>query len=144
MFHEKKEIDDGKYLTLKDCIEENKKETEETEAQTEEKKEDAAESENKDNAEAKEPEKTVIFYVTDEVQQSQYINMFKDANLEATDEDIDAEIKDLAAQYGMEEDAVKKALSKDMLSHDIQIKKAVDLVTDSAKQVESKDAEEDK
>ena len=57
---------------------------------------------------------------------------------------IDAEIKDLAAQYGMEEDAVKKALSKDMLSHDIQIKKAVDLVTDSAKQVESKDAEEDK
>lgn len=68
----------------------------------------------------------------------------KDANLEATDEDIDAEIKDLAAQYGMEEDAVKKALSKDMLSHDIQIKKAVDLVTDSAKQVESKDAEEDK
>ncbi len=68
----------------------------------------------------------------------------KDANLEATDEDIDAEVKDLAAQYGMEEDAVKKALSKDMLSHDIQIKKAVDLVTDSAKQVESKDAEEDK
>ena len=68
----------------------------------------------------------------------------KDANLEATDEDIDAEIKDLAAQYGMEEDAVKKALSKDMLSHDIQIKKAVDLVTDSAKQVESKGAEEDK
>ena len=54
----------------------------------------------------------------------------KDANLEATDEDIDAEVKDLAAQYGMEEDAVKKALSNDMLSHDIQIKKAVDLVTD--------------
>ena len=74
---------DGKYLTLKDCIEENKKETEETEAQTEEKKEDAAESENKDNAEAKEPEKTVIFYVTDEVQQSQYINMFKEAGKDA-------------------------------------------------------------
>ena len=60
-----------------------KKETEETEAQTEEKKEDAAESENKDNAEAKEPEKTVIFYVTDEVQQSQYINMFKEAGKDA-------------------------------------------------------------
>ena len=74
---------DGKYLTLKDCIEENKKETEETEAQTEEKKEDAAESENKDNAEAKEPEKTVIFYVTDEVQQSQYINMFKEEGIDA-------------------------------------------------------------
>lgn len=63
----------------------------------------------------------------------------KDADLKATQEDIDAEIKDLASQYGMEEDAVKKALSDDMLSHDIQIKKAVDLVTDSAKQVESKD-----
>ena len=74
---------DGKYLTLKDCVEENKKETEETEAQTEEKKEDAAESENKDNAEAKEPEKTVIFYVTDEVQQSQYINMFKEEGIDA-------------------------------------------------------------
>ena len=61
----------------------DKKETEETEAQTEEKKEDAAESENKDNAEAKEPEKTVIFYVTDEVQQSQYINMFKEAGKDA-------------------------------------------------------------
>ena len=50
---------------------------------TEEKKEDAAESENKDNAEAKEPEKTVIFYVTDEVQQSQYINMFRKEGLDA-------------------------------------------------------------
>ncbi len=35
----------------------------------------------------------------------------------------------------MEEDAVKKALSKDMLMHDIKIRKAVDLVADSAKQV---------
>ena len=67
---------DGKYLTLKDCIEENKKETEEPENQAEEKKEDTASEENKD-AQEKEPEKTVIFYVTDEVQQSQYINMFK-------------------------------------------------------------------
>ena len=74
---------DGKYLTLKDCIEENKKETEEIETQTEEKQKDATESENKDNAEEKEPEKTVIFYVTDEVQQSQYINMFKEAGKDA-------------------------------------------------------------
>ena len=73
---------DGKYLTLKDCIEENKKETEEPENQTEEKKEDTASEENKD-AQEKEPEKTVIFYVTDEVQQSQYINMFKEAGKDA-------------------------------------------------------------
>lgn len=58
-----------------------------------------------------------------------------DANLDATDEEIAKEISDLAKQYGMEEDAVKKALSKNMLMHDIKIRKAVDLVADSAKQV---------
>lgn len=58
-----------------------------------------------------------------------------DANLDATDEEIAKEISDLAKQYSMEEDAVKKALSKDMLMHDIKIRKAVDLVADSAKQV---------
>ncbi len=58
-----------------------------------------------------------------------------DANLDATDEEIAKEISDLAKQYGMEEDAVKKALSKDMLMHDIKIREAVDLVADSAKQV---------
>ncbi|MDD3794511.1 MAG: molecular chaperone HtpG [Lachnospiraceae bacterium] len=31
----------------------------------------------------KEPEKTILHYVTDEIQQSQYINMFKDAGLNA-------------------------------------------------------------
>ncbi|MGM9907875.1 trigger factor [Limosilactobacillus sp.] len=58
-----------------------------------------------------------------------------DAKLEASDDEIKEEIADLAKQYGMKEDAVEKALSKDMLSHDIKIKKAVDLVADSAKQV---------
>ena len=69
---------DGKYLTLKDCIEANKKETaEETvEETTEEKTEETSD-------EKKEPEKTTIFYVTDEVQQSQYINMFKEAGKDA-------------------------------------------------------------
>ena len=61
---------DGKYLTLKDCIEENKKE-EKTEEKTSE------ESKNE------EPVKTVIYYVTDEVQQSQYINMFREAGKDA-------------------------------------------------------------
>ena len=72
---------DGKYLTLKDCIEENRKpedetKTEETVESTEEKKEDGEKDE-------KEPEKTTIFYVTDEVQQSQYINMFREAKKDA-------------------------------------------------------------
>ena len=68
---------DGKYLTLKDCIEENKKE--ETKAVEEEKTEEKA-SEGSQN---EEPEKTVIYYVTDEVQQSQYINMFREAGKDA-------------------------------------------------------------
>ena len=66
---------DSKYLTLKDCIEENKKEdtTEEVKENTEEKTEDTPENK----------EKTTIFYVTDEVQQSQYINMFKEEGMDA-------------------------------------------------------------
>ena len=45
---------DGKYLTLKDCLEENK-----------------------------EKHENQVFYVTDEKEQSQYINMFKEAGLDA-------------------------------------------------------------
>lgn len=67
-----------------------------------------------------------------------------DAKLEASEDEIKDEIKDLAKQYGMEEDAVEKALSKDMLSHDIKIKKAVDLVANSAKQVKADDKKADK
>ncbi|MCC6111116.1 trigger factor [Limosilactobacillus fermentum] len=59
----------------------------------------------------------------------------KDANLNATDEDVQNEIADLAKQYGMDEEAVSKALTRDMLEHDIEIKKAVDLIADSAKQI---------
>nr|WP_295280802.1 molecular chaperone HtpG [uncultured Blautia sp.] len=70
---------DGKYLTLKDCIEENKKPEEETKAET--KAEETKESAEEDDK--KEPEKTTIFYVTDEVQQSQYINMFREAKKDA-------------------------------------------------------------
>lgn len=58
----------------------------------------------------------------------------KDANLNATDEDVQNEIADLAKQYGMDEEAVSKVLTRDMLEHDIEIKKAVDLIADSAKQ----------
>lgn len=58
----------------------------------------------------------------------------KDAKLTATEDDINNEVKDLAKQFGMEEDAIRKSLTNDMLSHDIEIKKTVDLVADSAKQ----------
>jgi len=76
---------DGKYLTLKDCIEENKK-TEETvteEDTAEEKASGEEEKESGDSAGKKEPEKTTIYYVTDEILQSQYINMFREAGKDA-------------------------------------------------------------
>ena len=69
---------DHKYMTLEDIIKEAKGEEADAakteEAKAEETKTDAEESKDTD---AKEEEKTRIFYVTDEVQQSQYINMFK-------------------------------------------------------------------
>ena len=64
---------DHKYMTLEDIIKEAKGEEADA-AKAEETKTDAEESKDTD---AKEEEKTRIFYVTDEVQQSQYINMFK-------------------------------------------------------------------
>ena len=60
-----------------------------------------------------------------------------DAKLTASEDEIKDEISDLAKQYGMKEDQIKNALSEDMLTHDIKIRKAVDLVADSAKQVKS-------
>ena len=56
---------DHKYLTLKECVENNG-------GKLEDKKEEKPEG---DNAENK--EQTTIYYVTDEQQQSQYINMFR-------------------------------------------------------------------
>lgn len=58
----------------------------------------------------------------------------EDANLSASEEDVQNEIANLAKQYGMDEEAVSKALTREMLAHDIEIKKAVDLIADSAKQ----------
>ncbi|MFC6261122.1 trigger factor [Levilactobacillus fujinensis] len=63
--------------------------------------------------------------------------------IEPTEDEVSAEVKDLAGQYGMEESAVRSALSDDMLKHDIAIKSAVDLIADSAKQDKKKDAEDD-
>ena len=69
-----------KYLTLDEVIKENQTE-EENKAEAEEAAgNDGADKDSADNASAdgdKEEKKTSIYYVTDEVQQSQYINMFK-------------------------------------------------------------------
>ena len=58
----------------------------------------------------------------------------KEEGIEATDEDVAKEVKELAAQYGMEEDAVRGAVSVDMLKNDISMKKALAVITDSAKE----------
>ena len=69
---------DHKYMTLEDIIKEAKGEDADV-AKAEETKEEETKThaEESKDADAKEEEKTRIFYVTDEVQQSQYINMFK-------------------------------------------------------------------
>ncbi len=104
---------DGKYLTLEDCIKANKKddgtqaeaagtesvsngstaeaggsETGSAETASADSADTASSSKKEESAdtaseEAKEPEKTTIYYVTDEVQQSQYINMFRAQGMDA-------------------------------------------------------------
>ncbi|MFV0527152.1 MAG: molecular chaperone HtpG [Lachnospiraceae bacterium] len=80
---------DQKYLTLADCIEKNKSEEAEEETSSavdEEGKAVEVETVTEDAAETEAPEetpKTTIYYITDEVQQSQYINLFKDAGKDA-------------------------------------------------------------
>lgn len=59
----------------------------------------------------------------------------KAENIDVTTEDINAEIKDLAEQYGMEEDRVRGILSEDLLKHDISLKKSIDLITTTAEEV---------
>lgn len=52
---------------------------------------------------------------------------------DATDEEIEKEITDLAAEYNMPADQVRSLLLADMLKHDITMKKAIEAITSSAK-----------
>ncbi len=75
---------DEKYLTLKDLIPE--KDSADSDVDIVENADETAENDkasDSGNAEEKEPEKTSIFYVTDEIQQSQYINMFREEGKDA-------------------------------------------------------------
>lgn len=53
--------------------------------------------------------------------------------LEATEDEINAEIDKLAAQYDMEADKIKAAVPQDQIAKDVTTKKAVDLIVNSAK-----------
>ena len=69
---------DGVYMTLPECLEVKPIDTEDEEA------EDTAEVVDENGEEvAEEPKEKVIYYVTDEKQQSQYINMFRQAKMDA-------------------------------------------------------------
>ena len=126
---------DGKYLTLQDFVAENKKE---------DTAEAVKETESTENAEEKQKEKTVLFYVTDEVQQSQYINLFKEQGIDAVilkhnidsafithlerqddtikferiDADVNADMKEEVSEEDLKEaltDVFHKALNNDKL-----------------------------
>ncbi|MHC5267716.1 trigger factor [Enterococcus sp. LJL98] len=60
----------------------------------------------------------------------------KAEGFEATTEEIEAEIKDLAENYNMPEAQVRRVLSEDMLKHDITMKKAVEAITSTAVEAE--------
>ena len=75
----------GKYLTISDLA--AKKDDTDAENNAGENAAEAAKNsdatDTTDSEEKKEPEKTTIYYVTDEIQQSQYINMFREEGLDA-------------------------------------------------------------
>lgn len=52
--------------------------------------------------------------------------------IEASEEEIEAEIKKLAEQYQMEAEQIKNAVPSDQLASDIKTRKALDLIVDSA------------
>ena len=67
-----------KYVTLPEYIEETKKDTDDVVVE-----ESVEAAENNDDSEEKEETPATVYYVTDAVQQSQYINMFKEQGLNA-------------------------------------------------------------
>ncbi len=64
----------------------------------------------------------------------------KAENIEATDDEVNAEYENLAKTYNMDVEAVKKAIPAESLAGDIKSKKAIDLVKNSAKVTEEKAA----
>lgn len=74
---------DGKYLSLNDYYGTEVK-AENAEGSENKEESDASATENKEeNKEEKKPEIKTVYYVSDELQQAQYIKMFKDAGLNA-------------------------------------------------------------
>lgn len=61
----------------------------------------------------------------------------KDEKIEITDEELDAEIEKMAAQYGMEADKLKEYIGdneKESMKRDLAVTKAVDLIMENVKE----------
>ncbi|MBD5149069.1 MAG: trigger factor [Oscillibacter sp.] len=63
----------------------------------------------------------------------------KAENLEATDEEVEAEYAKMASQYGMDVESVKKYMEADVVKEQVVRGKAIDLVTASAVAVKPED-----
>jgi trigger factor len=63
--------------------------------------------------------------------------------LEATDEDVDAELENMASMYGAEVDQLKQMLggNTDALKGDLKMRKAIDFLADESKTVTAEDNE---
>ena len=94
---------DHKYLTLPECLKADEDDAEKTDENAEQNNDEKIEVENADGTsatgddaddsdEAEKDTRKIIYYVTDEQQQSQYINMFKDEGMDAVilDHNIDS------------------------------------------------------
>ena len=61
----------------------------------------------------------------------------KEENIEISDEEVDAEIEKMAAQYGMEADKLKEYMGdaeKESMKRDLAVTKAVDLIMENVKE----------
>ena len=57
-------------------------------------------------------------------------------NIEASEDELNAEVKRIADQYKMEEDKVRELINVDEVKHDLAINKAIDFIKNHANVVE--------
>ena len=71
--------------------------------------------------------------------------VIRQENIEATEEDIDKEMADFAAQYGQSVEDVKKMIGNDLhyFEEDVKMKKAIDMMFEKANFVAAKAKEEE-
>lgn len=66
----------------------------------------------------------------------------KAEDFKATEEELNKEIEELAEQYGLTVEQVNEVLSPELLTNDIAMKKAIELIGSTAKEVLEPETEE--